>query len=144
MLCPSHVFRTCPNRRFAQWRSAAGTGAGTGDPKTFVYLFDELPGTIPARRGVFHGAEIRFVFFDSTYLVGWDEKELSIAMLRFWSNLAASGDVNLRGDKAGGGDRDVAWPPYAPATHKSIHFDADGSYLEPDLHDTQCDYFVSF
>jgi carboxylesterase type B len=72
---------TCPNRRFAGWHAATGR-AGDGNASTYTYFFDEIPGAVASRRGAFHGAEIRFVFFDPTYLVGWAEKQLSLLMLR--------------------------------------------------------------
>ena len=48
-----------------------------------VFLFSEEPGVngTDERGGVFHGAEIRFVFFAQDELVGWDEKALSLDMV---------------------------------------------------------------
>ena len=48
-----------------------------------MFLFSEEPGVngTDERGGVFHGAEIRFVFFAQDELVGWDEKALSLDMV---------------------------------------------------------------
>ena len=58
---------------------AALTDSYTGQ----VFLFSEEPGVngTDERGGVFHGAEIRFVFFAQDELVGWDEKALSLDMV---------------------------------------------------------------
>eukprot|EP00040_Diaphanoeca_grandis_P043881 m.269418 g.269418 ORF g.269418 m.269418 type:complete len:566 (-) comp83983_c0_seq1:251-1948(-) len=127
---------TCPNHKFSQWHSQFRPG------NTFVYLFDEQPGTIPTPQGVFHGAEVRFVFFDARYLIGWDEKILSLQMLRYWSNLAASDDVN---DRGGGGRSNTAlhWPTFTSSLRGTIHFTADGSSIQTDYRQVQCDYFNS-
>jgi hypothetical protein len=50
---------TCPNRQYAQYHTATRPANST-----FVYYFDELPGNVPTKEGVFHGADIRFVFFN--------------------------------------------------------------------------------
>jgi len=55
----------------------------TGSYGRQVFLFSEEPGVngTDERGGVFHGAEIRFVFFAQDELVGWDEKALSLDMV---------------------------------------------------------------
>ena len=92
------------NRRFARWH-AANRGANstyvrattdtlsttswpvcaalTDSYGRQVFLFSEEPGVngTDERGGVFHGAEIRFVFFAQDELVGWDEKALSLDMV---------------------------------------------------------------
>eukprot|EP00035_Acanthoeca_spectabilis_P014426 m.275847 g.275847 ORF g.275847 m.275847 type:complete len:320 (+) comp16137_c0_seq25:1022-1981(+) len=128
---------TCPNRRFAKYHAETRQ-----TNSTFVYYFAELPGTIPTRRGVFHGADIRFVFFNVVYLTGWDEKDLSLEMNRYWTNLAASGDPNLRRQELR--VRPV-WPAVEHGTLNvsAVHLEASGISIVSDLYPAECTFFDS-
>jgi len=98
---------TCPNRRFARWHCDDTPNS------TFVYSFDETPGHNQKEpTGVFHGAEIRFVFFDGVELDNWDEKALSESMVRYWTNFASSGDPNYRQGEEGHASVLVPWKPF--------------------------------
>ena len=61
----------CPTRRIARWTAPA--------VDAYLYFFSELPDLDDevAANGVFHGAEVRFAFFDQDQLVGWDENVLT-------------------------------------------------------------------
>jgi carboxylesterase type B len=124
----------CPNRRFARHHALTRPGN-----TTYVYWFAELPGTIPKKRGVFHGADIRFVFFNVVYLTGWDEKDLGLDMNRFWSNMAASGSPNMRGNEV---RVRPTWPPVNATTESSavaaLYFEAAGVEALADVHPDQC------
>lgn len=105
----------CPNRRFARWHSTNNPGENS----TYVYVFSEEPGIEHTREGVFHGAEIRFTFFAEDELVGWDEKALSLDIVRYWTNFAATQDPNVRplnGKHAAGRavEQDKVWPAFEP------------------------------
>lgn len=59
-----------------------------------------------ATTGVFHGAEIRFVFHilaSLQYGPGQCEVKLSSQMVCFWANFAATGDPNQVNDRQGTG-----------------------------------------
>jgi len=65
----------CPNRHIGRLLSSQGV-------RTWIYMFSEMPGNKQNRDGVFHGAEIRFVFYDLDELnygpsAGEDERQLS-------------------------------------------------------------------
>eukprot|EP00038_Savillea_parva_P025436 m.47670 g.47670 ORF g.47670 m.47670 type:complete len:558 (+) comp6917_c0_seq1:36-1709(+) len=126
---------TCPNRRFARLHAATRE-----DNSTYVYFFAELPGKMPTRDGVFHGADIRFVFFNVVFLTGWDEKDLGLMMNRFWTDLAATGDPNVRAHELR--VRPV-WPPVMKGSMNvsAIHLEASGVKPLPDVKHTQCNYF---
>ena len=73
----------CPNRRVAHVLAEHGRA-----PQ--VYLFAEPPGSNKTRGGVYHGAELRFVFYDLDELVygpdaGKDERKLARSMVCYWS-----------------------------------------------------------
>merc|ERR1719265_2106407 len=99
---------TCPNRRFARLHSVHSPNT------TFVYNFAETPGdNVSSRRtGVFHGAEILFVFFDGAELDYWDEKALAESMVRYWTNFASSGNPNYRFGPKGHHNVQTVWSPY--------------------------------
>ena len=91
---------------------------GTG----FVYFFSEMPGNVTTDEGVFHGAEIRFVFHilaSLQYGPGQCEVNLSSQMVCFWANFAATGDPN-QGDDCnapsviGRHGKGVNWRPFQP------------------------------
>ena len=134
----------CPNRRFARWHSANHPGENS----TFVYVFSEEPGIKHTREGVFHGAEVRFTFFAEDELVGWDEKALSLDIVRFWTNFASHPhNPNLRplNGRHGAGravEPGNEWPTFQPAG-PGVGLD----FVLPDVahsygrHASQCDFW---
>lgn len=133
----------CPNRRFARWHS----GNNPGENSTYVYVFSEEPGIKHTREGVFHGAEIRFTFFAEDELVGWDEKALSLDIVRYWTNFAATRNPNFRalnGKHAAGRavELDKVWPAFQP-TGPGVGVDLVLPQLTRSVgrHDAQCNFW---
>eukprot|EP00035_Acanthoeca_spectabilis_P014424 m.275449 g.275449 ORF g.275449 m.275449 type:complete len:328 (+) comp16137_c0_seq11:1022-2005(+) len=90
---------TCPNRRFAKYHAETRQ-----TNSTFVYYFAELPGTIPTRRGVFHGADIRFVFFNVVrllYLIATGACLSPPRICFFFSDIGVSDRVGRKGFEFG-------------------------------------------
>lgn len=98
---------TCPTRTLA--RAAADVGGAT-----YLYSFEQVPSnSIFGDIGVFHAAEIPFVFGTSSPLGGADSAPaLSEAMQNYWTAFAHAGDPN-------GGDLE-AWPRYETASDKHM------------------------
>ena len=98
------AFFVCPARRTARLVSA------TGAP-VFLYSFQREPlNGLIADGGVFHAAEIPFVFGVDEFplgKVGPDGQPLSDAMMRYWTRFAATGDPD--------GVDDPGWPVYDAA-----------------------------
>lgn len=133
----------CPNRRFARWHTANNPGENS----TYVYVFSEEPGIKHSREGVFHGAEIRFTFFAEDELVGWDEKALSLDMVRYWTNFAATQSPNYRpfnGKHAAGRavEEGKEWPAFQP-TGLGVAIDLVLPEVTRSLgrHSKQCDFW---
>jgi carboxylesterase type B len=101
--------------------------------------------THPPAEGVFHGAEVRFTFFDEDQLVGWDEKGLSVAMVRYWTNFAASGNPNLRPASSAPHSPDSLgvhpWPPYARTHGGAVDFKLPKEKVVSHIHTEQCDFW---
>jgi carboxylesterase type B len=110
-------------------------------PPFRTFLRGRLQHGRPAKRGVFHGAEVRFVFFASSFLVGWDEKDLSLDMNRYWSNLAASGNVNFRTSREHEDGLGTNWPEYTLETKETLHFEARNIVVETELHVEECAFW---
>lgn len=133
----------CPNRRFARWHAANNPGENS----TYVYVFSEEPGIKHTREGVFHGAEVRFTFFAEDELVGWDEKALSLDVVRFWTNFAATQNPNIRplnGKHAAGRavEPEKSWPPFQPSG-PAVGLDFVLPHLTRSVgrHHEQCDFW---
>lgn len=107
------AFFVCPARRTA--RAAAAAGA-----PVYLYAFERVPENgLIADGGAFHAAEIPFVFgIDEFPLgkVGESGRELSDAMMRYWTRFAATGDPNGPGG-------DPAWPRHDAAGDAHLTLD---------------------
>lgn len=127
---------TCPNRRFARWHEVHSPNI------TYVYNFAETPGHDAEHwnTGVFHGAEIRFVFFDGLELDNWDEKALAESMVRYWTNFASSGDPNSRLGPEGHRSVQKVWPPFE---HNQSYMLLQLPEVQAKVHqkDPECDYW---
>jgi para-nitrobenzyl esterase len=120
-------------------RRLARAMADLGD-RAYLYSFTRVrPGTLAARFGAFHGAEIPFVF--GTLARGGRssaadpedaDRELSQAMMGYWVRFAATGDPN--------GDGAPAWPRYGSRTDNSIEFGDEIQARGGASHDV-CDFF---
>jgi para-nitrobenzyl esterase len=106
------AFFVCPARRTA--RLVAATGA-----PVFLYAFAREPENgLIADGGVFHAAEIPFVFgIDEFPLgkVGSAGKPVSDAMMRYWTRFATTGSPD--------GDGDPAWPAHDAAGDAHLTID---------------------
>lgn len=98
---------TCPTRALARATSDAGV-------PTYLYSFEQEPSnSIFGDIGVFHAAEIPFVFGTASPLGGADSApELSLAMQDYWTAFASTGDPN-------GGDPE-GWPRYDTARDRHM------------------------
>ena len=101
----------CPTRRTARAMAKAGA-------PTYLYQFVRVASTgLFKPFGVFHSAELPFVF-GNAYLgivLDEDEQKLSAAMQHYWFGLASTGDPNYKGA--------FAWPAYDAAGDKNIVLD---------------------
>lgn len=126
------AFFVCPFRRTARMASAAGA-------PVYLYSFQREPmNGLIANGGVFHAAEIPFVFgIDEFPLgkVGEGGVPLSDAMMRYWTRFATTGTPN-----AGDGGDDVAWPAYDAATDRHLVLDVP---IRADMNHRkrQCDFW---
>lgn len=77
---------------------------------------------------------------DQVYLTGWDEKDLGLDMNRYWTNLAASGNPNLR-------NHEFRERPHWPAVQSNVsnvsavHLAASGIRDLSDVFPVQCNFF---
>jgi para-nitrobenzyl esterase len=98
---------TCPTRELA--RAAEGAGGAA-----YLYSFEQEPSaSLFGDIGVFHAAEIPFVFGTSSPLGGADTApELSRAMQDYWTAFAHAGDPNARTPSTDAGAVRKPWPAY--------------------------------
>ncbi len=96
-------------------RYLAASNGAQGQP-SYLYHFTRVPPSRSQTIGAFHASEILFVFDSHSPIAGLteDDKELTSAMGRYWTNFAATGDPN--------GPGLVHWPSYAPATDQWMTF----------------------
>ncbi|KAJ3167212.1 hypothetical protein HK101_011814 [Irineochytrium annulatum] len=133
-------------------RLLADTLSLSGD-KVYRYHFNHVPAVnligAPPMAGVYHAAELAFVF-DKSSLLAPDEKPLAKAMSGAWVNFAVFGDPNGGTDVGG-----VVWPAYVGdktlvggGGGKMIRFDSGspgGIVTEVDnLRSAQCAYWNSY
>ncbi|KAJ3151378.1 hypothetical protein HK101_001894 [Irineochytrium annulatum] len=85
-----YVFN-CPVRTMADAMSKLPSAV-------FKYRYNHVPEfnifQAPASYGVYHAAELVFVFNDTMFMMA-DEKPLAAALAQFWANFAVSGDPNV-------------------------------------------------
>jgi para-nitrobenzyl esterase len=118
----------CPTRKVA--RAFAKRGANA-----FVYRFAHVPtsGTVQGK-GVYHGAEVPFVFGNPSLGVVLDasEQRLSKAMQGYWVALASTGSP--------GTEDMVSWPIYDLASEADLVLDLQLS-TETSLKKAACDFW---
>ncbi len=88
-------------------RFTARSNAAAGAP-TYLYHFSRVPPSPSQTIGAFHASELAFVF-DSHPAIGKlnrGDRELTDAIIRYWTNFAKTGNPN--------GDGLVAWPAWSP------------------------------
>ncbi|MFO0604616.1 MAG: carboxylesterase family protein [Polyangiales bacterium] len=118
----------CSARYVARAHQAAGRVAR-------LYRFDQAPGRVLLQGlGVFHGAELSFVWGGGGGLLG-DESTapaLGTAIRGYWTRFAATGDP--------GGM--PAWPAWAPTADRRLRL-ASTVEVEPADPDARCDFWSS-
>lgn len=117
---------TCATRYMA--RLLAGSGR-----QVRLYHFDQAPSRVAlVRVGVFHGAELLFLFGTSHPILGTAGSfpELSAELRGYWSRFARTGDP--------GGD--PAWPAWSPGADERLHLAATTD-LEVGYLDGVCDFW---
>lgn len=133
-LASTHGLFACPARRTAR----AAAGHPSGDPGTWLYVFDAEPaGVAVPGLGAFHGGELPFLFgtdHGAFGEVGDEQKPISEAMQRYWTRFAITGDPN-------GGD-DPGWPAYGAESDEHLRI-ADPSVAEADYLSDACDFWDS-
>eukprot|EP00163_Fabomonas_tropica_P018035 TRINITY_DN3204_c0_g1_i11.p1 TRINITY_DN3204_c0_g1~~TRINITY_DN3204_c0_g1_i11.p1 ORF type:complete len:250 (+),score=52.22 TRINITY_DN3204_c0_g1_i11:145-894(+) len=122
----------CPARRSARYISSAANGTNP----VYYYFFDYEPliARLSPYLGVFHGAELPFVFDDAWLLIGKEEQDLGHKVSQYWTTFAANGDPNAAGQ--------VNWPTYNGTTDMNMYLDMNirsGSGLQK----TACDFWDS-
>eukprot|EP00912_Choanoflagellata_sp_UC4_P001103 UC4_evm1s682 len=104
----------------------------TANPKfphlknSYLYYFNHTP-TVSVNQGetysvgAFHGSEVPFVFYDDFELVTPDERNLSQAMVTYWTNLAWTGNPNKPGKHRATKIPSLPqWPLYKGSPESSI------------------------
>ena len=96
-------------------RHLAAANVAQGEP-TYLYHFTRVSPSKAQTIGAFHAAEIFFVFNSHSPLAGLtdEDKTLTDAMGRYWTNFAKTGDPN--------GEGLPAWPAYDPALDEWMTF----------------------
>ena len=93
----------CPSLKLAQ--SVAGLGG-----KSWVYYFSKVrPGSLAAKMGAYHGAELPYVFntHDDWLPTEDDDRLLTEAIIDYWVQFIRHGDPNV--------DSQKYWPQYSSA-----------------------------
>ena len=118
----------CQTRHTARLLTEAGRAV-------YLYHFDQAPARVAiAGLGVFHGADLVFLFGNSSAVIGnpTSAPTLGPAMRGYWTRFAATGDP--------GGT--PAWPIWSPTTdvrlHLSATIDTETAYV-----DAKCDFWDS-
>ncbi len=117
---------TCGTRYVARLLAESGR-------EVRLYHFDQAPARVALRGiGVYHGAELLFLFGTSHALLGnsTSAPELGPAMRGYWSRFAATGDP--------GGT--PVWPAWSPTTDERLHLAATTD-LETGYLDETCDFW---
>jgi para-nitrobenzyl esterase len=102
--------------------------------RAYLFQFTRPPDTTMARKlGVYHGAEIAYVFGNLTGAEGYNEtdKRLSLKMMDYWVNFAKTGNPNGQGL--------VDWPAYKSKTDINLEF-SDTIHTNRHLFKKECDF----
>lgn len=138
-LATGDYMMTCPNRMFGRLYANKQKESG------FVYFFSEMPGNKTTDEGVFHGAEIRFVFHISDELnfgPADDEILLSGQMVCYWANFAETGDPNRPEDCNDKMGKTINWSPFSQLDNgTNVRIQLPASSIENGLRDTECDFW---
>ncbi|MGI5940010.1 MAG: carboxylesterase/lipase family protein [Thermoleophilia bacterium] len=101
----------------ARAMSAAEPATNAQPPGVFLYQFSRVPFNNPL--GAFHGVEIPYVFgntelFAKMGTIEQTDRDLSAAMMDYWTRFAATGDPN--------GEGAVSWPRYDAQSDRHLEF----------------------
>eukprot|EP00008_Paramoeba_atlantica_P008171 CAMPEP_0201476066 /NCGR_PEP_ID=MMETSP0151_2-20130828/1352_1 /ASSEMBLY_ACC=CAM_ASM_000257 /TAXON_ID=200890 /ORGANISM="Paramoeba atlantica, Strain 621/1 / CCAP 1560/9" /LENGTH=387 /DNA_ID=CAMNT_0047856343 /DNA_START=805 /DNA_END=1968 /DNA_ORIENTATION=+ len=123
----------CPARRSARWLSTPTPGTKPGK-NVYLYQFQHQPDVSAPDRclGVFHGAELPFVFYDKK-VVDEREKDLAKNMVNWWQSMATNGDPNFDGAP-------LVWPSYDPYDDQYAAINLKSSTQSGLKHDA-CDWW---
>jgi len=121
---------TCPARRVAR------LVAEHQSAPVVRYFFARRPQTPKGTKPAGHGLELLYVFGTLNdiplYFPPAEDKNLSAAIMGYWSRFAAAGDPN--------GDGAVLWPTYDPKTDPYLLLDAVIT-SDTGLHTDACDFW---
>ena len=102
-----------------------------------LFFFMHFPLTLSSLRclGVFHGAELPFVFYDKPVL---DVREMGLAkeMVNWWQSMATNGTPN-------GPDAPFVWPTYDVLSDQSAYLSLK-SGVEANLKKDNCDWWDAY
>lgn len=117
----------CPTRRTARGIAKTGT-------PTFMYHFTHAPKALLAGLGVFHSAEVPFIFRNPYLGIVLDDAEeaLSNTMIGYWLRHAETGNPS--------GDGAPMWPKYEATNGSHVVLDLSISTAQG-LHDDACDFW---
>jgi para-nitrobenzyl esterase len=115
----------------------------TGKAKSYLYLFSHKPPVtapdIKVYDGVFHGAELYYLFQTYSFRNDWAwtdaDRKLGDIVTSYWVNFAATGDPNGKGLPK--------WPAYDDTAEKLMNF-GDKVSVETVPHKAALDFFESF
>ncbi|XP_060079485.1 cholinesterase-like [Ylistrum balloti] len=135
--CGDFAFK-CPVIEYAQEFSRSRRGS----PQVFMYSFEHrsLTNPWPSWTGVLHGDEIEYVFAVpvNDHRRSSEERQLSIAMVEYWTNFAKYGDP-------GNGNRATRWPEYTYDTQEYIILKPGPVFdVKSGLRYKQCAYWTNF
>jgi len=95
--------------------------------KTFGYLFTEPQPGYPPALGVFHGAEVPFVYGDLGSATSSSAAQLSRVMIDYWVSFATSLNPN-----DGHGVSRPFWEQYVPQHQALMQLNGDNLTMIPD------------
>jgi|EP01043_Picozoa_sp_COSAG02_P017024 carboxylesterase type B len=132
----------CPTRRAARMLSA---DPARRENSTFVYHFLENPAdtSVSGGGGSCHSCEIPFVFNAAMFLKNTAERDLAVAMARYWVTFADTGKPGQGGAAA---ENQPEWPAYEPNTEQVMelgHQKSGGVRVQTGLRGHTCDVWDS-